>query len=69
MNTYKQEELIDRKVLFSYIPTNRFAVQEGKINEFSPSGKYVKINHERYFLEKIALLEIFTDSERPSMRF
>ncbi len=69
MKTFKQEELIDRKVLFSYIPTNRFAVQEGKINEFSPSGKYVKINHGWYFLEKIALLEIFTDSERPSMRF
>ena len=69
MKKYKQEELIDRKVLFSYIPTNRFTVQEGKINEFSPSGRYIKINHEWYFLDKIALLEIFTDSERPSMRF
>lgn len=66
---FKQEELLDRKILFANVATNRFLVQEGKINEFSPSGKYIKINHEWYFVEKIAFLEVFSKEERPSMKF
>lgn len=69
MKSFKQEDLIDKKILFSYIPTNRFAVQEGKVNEFSPSGKYIKINHEWYFLDKVAFLEVFSLDERPDMKF
>jgi hypothetical protein len=68
-NTYSKEELIDRKVLFAYIPSGRFAIQEGKINEFSPAGDCVKINNDWYLLEKIQFLELFTKSERPTMRF
>lgn len=69
MKTYKQEDLVDKKILFSYLPTNRFTIHEGKINEFSPSGKYIKINHEWYFLDKVAFLEVFKDSERPGLSF
>lgn len=68
-NTYTKEELIDRKVLFAYNPVSKFTVQEGKINEFSPSGNYIKINNEWYFVDKVAFLEIFSKSERPTMRF
>ena len=63
------EEIIDKKILFSYIPNNKFAVQEGKVNEVSPSKKYIKINSEWYFLDKVMFLEIFDDKERPSMTF
>jgi len=69
MKTYKKEDLIDRKILFANIVTNRFVVHEGKINEFSPSGNYVKIDHDWHYLEKIAFLEIFDLKERPTMRF
>jgi len=66
---FKNEELLDRKILFANVTTNRFLVQEGKVNEFSPSGRYIKINHEWYFVEKIAFLEVFSKEERPSMKF
>jgi len=63
------EELVDKKILFSYIPNNKFNIHEGKVNEISPSKKYIKINNDWYFLDKIMFLEIFDDSERPSMTF
>ena len=66
---YNPEELIDRKVLFINTAVNKFLIHEGKINEFSPSGKCIKINHEWHLLEKIAILELFTNEERPGLRF
>jgi len=69
MNSVKIENIIDRKILFSYTPNNKFHVQEGKVNEISPSQKYIKINNDWYFLDKIMFLEIFDTKERPSMGF
>jgi len=69
MKSYKPEDLVDRKVLFINTAINKFTVHEGKINEFSPSGKCVKINHEWLLLEKIAFLELFSNDERPGLKF
>jgi len=69
MKSCKIEEIVDKKILFSYIPINKFSVQEGKVNEISPSKKFIKISNEWYFLDKIMFLEIFDDTERPSMTF
>ena len=69
MKSCKIEEIVDKKILFSYLPNNRFSVQEGRVNELSPSKKYIKINHEWYFLDKVMFLEIFDHKERPTMRF
>jgi hypothetical protein len=66
---YNPEELIDRKILFINTAVNKFLIHEGKINEFSPSEKCIKINHEWHLLEKIAILELFTNEERPGLRF
>lgn len=66
---YKFEELVDRKILFINTAVNRFLVHEGKINEFSPTGKCIKINHEWHLLEKISILELFTKEERPGLKF
>ena len=66
---YTQEELVDRKVLFINTAVNKFLINEGKINEFSPSGKCVKINHEWHLLEKLVFLELFTEKERPGLKF
>jgi hypothetical protein len=63
------EDIIDKKVLFQNVPVNRFAVHEGKIKEFSPTGKCVKIDHEWFLLNNIRFLEVFTEDERPSLRF
>jgi hypothetical protein len=67
--TYTPKELVDRKVLFINTAVNKFIIHEGKINEFSPTGKCIKINHEWHLLEKISILELFTDEERPGLRF
>lgn len=67
--SYTKEELVDKKVLFINTAVNKFLIYEGKINEFSPSGKCVKINHEWHLLEKIAFIEVFSDEERPGLRF
>lgn len=69
MKSCKLEELVDKKILFSYAPSNKFVIHEGKVNEISPSKKYIKINHEWYFLDKVMFLEIFDDKERPSLTF
>jgi len=69
VKTYKKEELIDKKILFTNDAANKFAIIEGKVNEFSPSGKLVKINHEWYFLNRITFLEIFSEKERPTLVF
>lgn len=69
MKKCKLEDIVDKKILFSYVPSNKFAVQEGKVNELSPSSKFIKINNEWYFLDKILFLEIFEDTERPGMTF
>jgi hypothetical protein len=69
MNKYTHKELIDRKILFINTAVNKFIIHEGKINEFSPSGKCIKINHEWFLLEKISILELFTEEERPGLRF
>jgi len=69
MKNYKYEELVDKKVLFSNTATNKFLIQEGKINEFSPSGKCIKINHEWYLLEKLSFHEVFSDEDRPGLKF
>ena len=66
---YTFDELVDRKILFVNSAVNRFVVHEGKINEFSPNGKCIKINHEWHLLEKIAILELFTKEERPGLKF
>jgi hypothetical protein len=67
--TYTPKELVDRKVLFINTAVNKFIIHEGKINEFSPTGKCIKINHEWFLLEKISILELFTEEERPGLRF
>lgn len=64
-----KEELIDKKVLFQHYPANKFAVIEGKIKEFSPTGKCIKIDHEWYILNNIKFLEVFSEDERPSLKF
>ena len=64
MSVYKKEELIDKKILFTNDAVNKFAIMEGKVNEFSPSEKLVKINHEWYFLNRITFLEVFTEKEK-----
>jgi hypothetical protein len=69
MKKYTHEELVDRKIIFINTAVNRFAIHEGQINEFSPSGKCIKINHEWFLLEKISMLELFTEEERPGLRF
>ena len=69
MKQYTHDELVDRKIIFINTAVNRFAINEGKINEFSPSGKCIKINHEWFLLEKISILELFTEEERPGLRF
>jgi hypothetical protein len=69
MKKYTHKELIDRKILFINTAVNKFVINEGKINEFSPSGKCIKINHEWFLLEKISILELFTEEERPGLRF
>ena len=69
MKSYKQEDLIDKKVLYINTGVNKFNVHEGKINEFSPTGKCIKINHEWYLLDKISFLEVFKDEERPGLKF
>jgi len=69
MKQYTHDELVDRKIIFINTAVNRFAIHEGKINEFSPSGKCIKINHEWFLLEKISMLELFTEEERPGLRF
>lgn len=66
---YTQDELLDRKILFINTAVNKFLIHEGKINEFSPSGKCIKINHEWHLLEKIAILELFSKEERPGLKF
>jgi hypothetical protein len=65
----KKEDILDKKVLFQHMPINRHAVSEGKVKEFSPTGKCVKIDHEWYILDNIRFLEVFTEDERPSLRF
>jgi hypothetical protein len=69
MKKYTQKELVDKKILFINTAVNRFAINEGKINEFSPTGKCIKINHEWHLLDKISILELFTEEERPGLRF
>lgn len=69
MKKYTHKELIDRKILFINTAVNKFVIHEGKINEFSPTGKCIKINHEWFLLEKISILELFTEEERPGLRF
>lgn len=69
MKGYKKEELIDKKILFTNDASNKYAIIEGKVNEFSPSGNLIKINHEWYFLNKITFLEIFSEKERPTLVF
>lgn len=69
MKKYAQKELVDKKILFINTAVNRFIIHEGKINEFSPSGKCIKINHEWHLLDKISILELFTEEERPGLRF
>lgn len=63
------EDLIDRKILFINYPANRNLVHEGKVNEISPTKKCIKINHEWYIIDNIRILELFSEKERPSMKF
>lgn len=63
------EELIDRKILFINYPVSRHIIHEGKVNELSPSKNCIKINHEWYIIDNIRILELFSEKERPSMKF
>ncbi|NBW57875.1 hypothetical protein EBR43_08865 [bacterium] len=67
--TYKKEDLLDKKILFANTAVNKFVIHEGKVNEFSPSGNLIKINHEWHFLDKIAFLDVFSEKERPIVGF
>lgn len=64
-----REDILDKKVLYQHMPVNRFIVQEGRVKEFSPTGACVKIDHEWFILSNIKFLEVFTEDERPSLRF
>lgn len=65
----KRDDLLDKKILYQHYPVNKFNVLEGKVKEFSPSGKCVKIDNDWYVLDNIKFLEIFSDKERPGLTF
>jgi hypothetical protein len=65
----KLKDLIDRKILYLNFPINRYAVQEGKVTEISPSEKCIKINADWHLISNIRIIELFTDKERPTLGF
>ena len=69
MKIVKKEELLDKKILYQHYPANKFAVMEGKIKEFSPSGHCVKIDKDWFLLDNIKIVEVFKEEERPGLGF
>lgn len=65
----KLEDLIDRKILYLNYPINKYAIQEGKVSEISPSKKCIKINSDWYLRDNIRIIELFTEKERPALGF
>jgi hypothetical protein len=65
----KLKDLIDRKILYLNFPINRYAVQEGKVTEISPSEKCIKINADWHLITNIRIIELFTEKERPTLGF
>ena len=65
----KLEDLIDRKILYVNYPINKFAVQEGKVSEISPSKKCIKINSDLHIADNIRIIELFSENERPKLGF
>lgn len=65
----KITDLVDKQILFLHYPVSKFNVIEGKIKEFSPSKNFVKINNDWYLIDNIRILELFTDTDRPSLGF
>ena len=65
----KLKDLIDRKILYLNFPINRYAVQEGKVTEISPSEKCIKINADWHLINNIRIIELFTEKERPALGF
>lgn len=65
----KLEDLIDRKILYLNYPINKYAIQEGKVSEISPSKKCIKINSDWYLRDNIRIIELFTEKERPTLGF
>jgi hypothetical protein len=65
----KLEDLIDKKILYLNYPINKYAIQEGKVTEISPSKKCIKINSDWHLRENIRIIELFTEKERPALGF
>jgi len=65
----KLEDLIDRKILYLNYPINKYAIQEGKVSEISPSKKCIKINSDWYLRDNVRIIELFTEKERPTLGF
>jgi hypothetical protein len=65
----KLKDLIDRKILYLNFPINRYALQEGKVTEISPSEKCIKINADWHLITNIRIIELFTEKERPTLGF
>jgi hypothetical protein len=61
--------LIDRKILYLNFPINRYAIQEGKVSEISPSEKCIKINNDWHLINNIRIIELFSEKERPALGF
>ena len=65
----KLEDLIDRKILYLNYPINKYAIQEGKVTEISPSKKCIKINADWHLISNIRIIELFSEKERPALGF
>ena len=65
----KLEDLIDRKILYVNYPINKFAVQEGKVSEISPSKKCIKINSDWHLADIIGTIKFLSENERPKLGF
>jgi predicted HAD superfamily phosphohydrolase len=65
----KLEDLIDRKILYLNYPINKYAIQEGKVAEISPTKMCIKINADWHLVSNIRIIELFSEKERPSLGF
>ena len=55
------DELIGKRFIFREFPYS--TIQEGVIEEISPSKKYVKINGSWYPTDNISVIEVLGDAE------
>jgi len=55
------DELVGKRFLYREFPYS--TIQEGVIEEISPSKKYVKINGSWYLTDNISVIEVLGDAE------